>query len=97
MLWNEAIRLAHRQEQNHGLIDSHGVTPLRQRMIDDMRMRKLEPKTQASLHPRRAQARRLPRGARPTPPRVEDLRRFQLHLVDQRHLADHAQRDDHRA
>ncbi len=24
-----------------------GVTPLRQRMLDDMRMRKLEPKTQA--------------------------------------------------
>ena len=28
------------------IIDS-SVTPLRQRMIDDMRMRKLEPKTQA--------------------------------------------------
>ena len=27
-----------------------GVTPLRQRMLDDMRMRKLEPKTQACQH-----------------------------------------------
>jgi hypothetical protein len=26
-----------------------GVTPLRQRMLDDMRMRKLEPKTQAGV------------------------------------------------
>jgi hypothetical protein len=27
--------------------DNHAITPLRQRMIDDMRMRKLSPKTQA--------------------------------------------------
>jgi hypothetical protein len=26
----------------------HSITPLRQRMIDDMRMRKLSPKTQSS-------------------------------------------------
>ena len=27
---------------------THSITPLRQRMIDDMRMRKLAPKTQAA-------------------------------------------------
>ena len=61
MLWNEAIGLATRQEQSHGLFDSHRYQPLRQRMIDDMRMRKLEHKTQEALHPRRLQAGRLPR------------------------------------
>ena len=37
-----------------------GVTPLRQRMLDDMRMRKLEPKTQAGYL--RAVACRIPQG-----------------------------------
>ena len=46
MLMIEAIRLVHRQEPHHDLIEP-GVSPLRQRMIDDMRMRKLSPKTQA--------------------------------------------------
>ena len=51
-------------------------------MIEDMRMRKLERKTQAAYHSRRAQARCLPRRS-PDTATVEDLRRFQLHLVDQ--------------
>ena len=44
------------------------VSPLRQRMIDDMRMRKLDAQDAEPLHPRRAQARRASSGARPTPP-----------------------------
>ena len=57
-------------------------TPLRQRMIDDMRMRKLEHKTQEAyiraVCKLAAFLRRSPDTAS-----VEDLRRFQLHLVDQ--------------
>jgi site-specific recombinase XerD len=57
------------------------VTPLRQRMLDDMRMRKLEPKTQTSyVRAVRRLARFLERA--PDSATVEDLRRFQLHLVD---------------
>ena len=58
------------------------VTPLRQRMIEDMRMRKLEHKTQEAyiraVCKLAAFLRRSPDTAS-----VEDLRRFQLHLVDQ--------------
>ena len=57
-------------------------TPLRQRMIDDMRMRKLEHKTQEAyiraVCKLAAFLRRSPDTAT-----VEELRRFQLHLVDQ--------------
>ena len=57
-------------------------TPLRQRMIDDMRMRKLEDKTQeAYIRAVRKLAAFLRRS--PDAATVEDLRRFQLHLVDQ--------------
>ncbi len=57
------------------------ITPLRQRMIDDMRMRKLSPKTQASY------IRVVKRfagflGRSPDTASVEDLRSYQLHLVD---------------
>ena len=56
-------------------------TPLRQRMIEDMRMRKLEHKTQEAyiraVCKLAAFLRRSPDTAS-----VEDLRRFQLHLVD---------------
>jgi site-specific recombinase XerD len=59
-----------------------GVTPLRQRMIDDMRMRKLEHKTQeAYIRAVRKLAAFLARS--PDTATIEDLRRFQLHLVDQ--------------
>ena len=44
-----------------------GVTPLRQRMIDDMRMRKLEPKTQAGYCAQFASS-PSSSSARPTPP-----------------------------
>src|SRR5207249_11455310 len=57
------------------------ITPLRQRMIDDMRMCKLSPKTQ--LQYIRA-VKKLTGfvGRSPDTVTVEDLRRYQLHLVD---------------
>ncbi len=56
-------------------------TPLRQRMLDDMRMRKLEPRTQeAYVRAVRKLAAYLKRS--PDTATVEDLRNFQLHLVD---------------
>ena len=61
---------------------TQATTPLRQRMIDDMRLRKLAPKTQSAylLHVRRLAAflHRPPDTAT-----GEDLRRFQLHMVEQ--------------
>lgn len=57
------------------------ASPLRQRMLEDMRMRQLAPKTQS------AYIRAVSRfgeflGKSPHTASVEDLRRFQLHLVD---------------
>jgi len=60
---------------------THGITPLRQRMIDDMRMRKLTEKTQSHyLHAVRQFAGFV--GRSPDTASVEELRRYQLHLVD---------------
>jgi len=57
-------------------------SPLRQRMIEDMRMRKLEEKTQtAYIRAVRKLAAYLKRS--PDTASIEELRRFQLHLVDQ--------------
>jgi integrase/recombinase XerD len=57
------------------------VSPLRQRMIDDMRMRQLSPKTPANyLRIVREFSRYL--GRSPDTATVEDLRGYQLHLVD---------------
>jgi integrase/recombinase XerD len=60
---------------------SQRISPLRQRMIDDMRMRKLEHKTQEgyirAVCKLAAFLRRSPDSAT-----IEDLRRFRLHLVD---------------
>lgn len=58
------------------------VSPLRQRMLEDMRMRHLAPKTQS------AYIRAVSRfgqflGKSPHTANIEDLRRFQLHLVDE--------------
>jgi site-specific recombinase XerD len=57
------------------------ISPLRQRMLDDMRLRKLSPKTQTGYI--RA-VKRLAGflGRSPDSATVEDLRRFQLYLVD---------------
>src|SRR6266571_6248374 len=57
------------------------VSPLRQRMIDDMRMRKLSEKTQ-SHYLRWVQRFTAYLGRSPDTASVEDLRRYQLHLVD---------------
>lgn len=58
---------------------SQAVSPLRQRMLDDMRMRKLSPKTQSAY----IRAVRQFAGFRDrSPDTAEDLRRFHLHLVD---------------
>jgi len=57
------------------------VSPLRQRMTDDMRMRKFQPKTQAAyLRAVAKLATFLKRS--PDTATADDLRRFQLHLVD---------------
>ena len=60
---------------------ARGISPLRQRMIDDMRMRKLAEKTQAHYI---RWVRRFTAflGRSPDTATVEELRRFQLHLVD---------------
>ena len=58
-----------------------GVSPLRRRMVDDMRMRKFAPKTQSGyLRAVRQFAKYL--GRSPDTATVEDLRNYQLHLVD---------------
>ena len=57
------------------------VSPLRQRMLDDMRMRKFGDKTQSDyLRAVRNFAKYL--GRSPDTSTIEDLRRYQLHLVD---------------
>ncbi|HEY4082710.1 MAG TPA: tyrosine-type recombinase/integrase [Burkholderiaceae bacterium] len=61
---------------------SSTVSPLRQRMIEDMRMRKLEPKTR-SAYLRAVKKLALFLGRSPDTASAEDLRRFQLYLVDQ--------------
>jgi integrase/recombinase XerD len=61
---------------------TQAISPLRQRMIDDMRLRKLAPKTRSSyIRAVRMLAAFLKRS--PDTATAEDLRRFQLHLVDQ--------------
>jgi len=59
----------------------HGITPLRQRMTDDMRMRKLAEKTQSG-YIRVVRQFTAFLGRSPDTATVEDLRRYQLHLVD---------------
>jgi len=60
---------------------SQAITPLRQRMIDDMRMRKLSPKTQ-SAYVRVVRQFTGFLGRAPDTASIEDLRRYQLHLID---------------
>jgi len=61
---------------------SKPISPLRQRMLDDMRLRKLSPKTQtAYIRAVKNFTRFLDRS--PDTAEAEDLRRFQLHLVEQ--------------
>ena len=60
---------------------THTISPLRQRMIDDMRLRKLAPKTQ-SAYIRAVRQFALYLGRSPDTASAEDLRNYQLHLVD---------------
>src|SRR5260370_16209179 len=61
---------------------TQAISPLRQRMIEDMRMRKFSPKTQnAYIRAVRRFAAFL--GRTPDSANDEDLRRYQLHLVVQ--------------
>ena len=57
------------------------ISPLRQRMIEDMTMRKLAPKTQAS-YIRTVKKLSDYLGHSPHSATAEDLRKFQLHLTD---------------
>ncbi len=57
------------------------ITPLRQRMLEDMRMRNLSPKTRVSYIRAVKQLTRF-LGRSPDTATVEDLRRYQLHLVE---------------
>ena len=61
---------------------NQGTSVLRQRMIEDMRMRKLSPKTQAT-YIRSVRLLAVYLGRSPDTATVEDLRNYQLHLVDQ--------------
>jgi len=61
--------------------NTQSVSPLRQRMIDDMVMRKLSPKTRNQyIRAVKNLARYL--GRSPDTATAEDLRKYQLHLVD---------------
>jgi integrase/recombinase XerD len=63
------------------MVTAETISPLRQRMLDDMRMRQLAPKTQSHyLRAVRQFAAFL--GRSPDTADIEDLRRYQLHLVD---------------
>lgn len=68
------------------------ITPLRQRMLDDMRMRKLSDGTQRG-YIRAVKCLSAFLGRSPDIATSEDLRRFQLYLVDQGILANHLECD----
>src|SRR6202790_2991868 len=61
---------------------TQAISPLRQRMIEDMRMRKFSPKTQ-DAYIRAVQRFTAFLGRSPDTASDEDLRRYQLHLVVQ--------------
>ena len=62
-------------------LTTQSASPLRQRMLDDMRKRKLEPKTQQA-YVRAVRKLSAHLGRSPDTASAEDLRNFQLHLVD---------------
>jgi len=59
---------------------NQSISPLRQRMIEDMTMRKLSPKTQSG-YIRAVKKLAVFLGRSPATASAEDLRLFQLHLV----------------
>ncbi len=64
------------------------VSPLRQRMIEDMRMRKLAPRTQEAYVRAVCKLAQFTKRS-PETASVEDLRRFQLYLVDPGRIPHH--------
>jgi integrase/recombinase XerD len=62
-------------------LQTKNVSPLRQRMLDDMRMRKLAPQTQAAYVRSVRQFSQYLRRS-PDTATIEDLRNYQLHMVD---------------
>lgn len=60
---------------------NHPVSPLRLRMLEDMRLRQLAPKTQAAYIRAVSKLAAFTKQS-PDTASAEDLRRFQLHLVD---------------
>ena len=63
------------------MTSTKSISPLRQRMLDDLRMRKLSPKTQSAyLRAVRNFTKYL--GRSPDTATIDDLRNYQLHLVD---------------
>jgi integrase/recombinase XerD len=69
-------------EKEQTMTSAKSISALRQRMLDDMTMRKLTPQTQTQyLRAVRRLAKYL--GRSPDQADAEDLRRFQLHLVEQ--------------
>ena len=60
---------------------TQSISPLRQRMIDDMRMRKLSPKTQSG-YVRTVIRFSVWLGRSPDTATAEDLRRYQMYLVE---------------
>jgi integrase/recombinase XerD len=60
---------------------THVISPLRQRMVEDMRMRKLAPKTR-DAYIRSVERLAVYLGHSPATATIEELRNFQLHLVD---------------
>ena len=83
MLRTEAIRLVFATGASVMNTTTPKVSPLRQRMIEDMRIRKLVPKTQSGYIRAVRHFSGMASVARPISASVEDLRLFQLHLVDQ--------------
>jgi site-specific recombinase XerD len=63
-------------------ISTPTVSPLRQRMLEDMRMRKFEPKTQSSYLRAVSNLAAFLKTS-PDAASAEDLRRFQMHMVEQ--------------
>ena len=63
------------------MTNKHSTSPLRQRMIEDMTMRKLSPKTQSG-YIRAVKKLTQFLGRSPATASPEDLRHFQLHLVE---------------
>jgi site-specific recombinase XerD len=85
MLAIEAIRLGHRQEQDHECLHPDPISHRLAAAPAHARGHAHAPVCRAhagGLHPRRAQACRLPGTRSPHTATAEDLRRFQLHLVD---------------